>query len=263
MNNVERFKSDLSRLHQVGQEIYWDFIKNNVPKKDLPTIGKENLKDLKYSLTNDYQIWYSESIALIKQILPSRFNEFQELYSGNGKRKNINSNTYNIQDWMMGVRAGTNALGEKYFNDVASVVGRLNIQNQIIESAISYFNSSLFEIKQLLQADLFDSELEAARELLKNGFLRAAGAVAGVVLETHLLQVCENHNIKVQKKNPSIGDLNELLKKQDVYDMFIYRPIQRLGDLRNLCDHKKGKEPNIEEVTELIDGTEKIIKTIF
>jgi len=45
------------------------------------------------------------------------------------------------------------------------------------------FESSLFDIRQLVQADLFDSELEAAEELAKNRFSRAAGAVAGVVLD--------------------------------------------------------------------------------
>jgi hypothetical protein len=263
MNNVERFKTDLSRLHQVGQEIYWDFIKNNVNEKDLPPVSKEYFKDLKHSFANYYQSWYSESLALLKQILPSRLNEFQELYSGKDKRKNIKSNTYNIQDWLMGIRAGTNVLGEKYFYDVASVVGRLDIQKQIIESAMSYFDSSIFEIKQLLRADLFDSELEAAGELLKNGFLRAAGAVAGVILEAHLNQVRENHNIKILKKSPTINDLNDLLYNQQVYDIITFRFVIRLGDIRNYCDHKKEREPTTEEVKELIDGTEKIIKTVF
>jgi len=70
----------------------------------------------------------------------------------------------------------------------------------------------LFEIRQLVQADLFDSEIGAARELLENKFLRAAGAVAGVVLEKHLRQVCDDRGLKILKKNPTLGDLNELLK---------------------------------------------------
>ncbi len=75
------------------------------------------------------------------------------------------------------------------------------------------FESSLFEIKQLVQADLLDSEIGAAQELHKSGFLRAAGAVAGVVLEKHLGQVCDNHQITISKKHPGIADLNELLKQ--------------------------------------------------
>ncbi len=48
-------------------------------------------------------------------------------------------------------------------------------------------------------ADLFDSELESAKELSKKGFLRAGGALAGVVLEKHLAQVMTNHGLKSKK----------------------------------------------------------------
>jgi hypothetical protein len=110
---------------------------------------------------------------------------------------------------------------------------------------------------------LFDSELDAARELLKNKFVRAAGAVAGVVLERHLAQVCANHNIAIAKKNPNISNLNDLLKKANVIDTAQWRFIQHLGDLRNLCDHNKKKEPTVDEIGDLIAGVEKISKTLF
>lgn len=42
-----------------------------------------------------------------------------------------------------------------------------------------------------------------------------------------------------------------------------WRFIQHLGDLRNLCDHNKKKEPTKEDIEELIDGVEKISKTIY
>src|ERR1700722_14199559 len=61
-------------------------------------------------------------------------------------------------------------------------------------------------------ADLFDSELDAAAELSKSGFTRAAGALAGVVLEKHLAQVCDRHAIKISRKNPGISDFNGALK---------------------------------------------------
>ncbi|MCK6463160.1 MAG: hypothetical protein L6Q29_05095, partial [Candidatus Pacebacteria bacterium] len=62
-------------------------------------------------------------------------------------------------------------------------------------------------------------ELEAAKELSKHKFTRAAGALAGVVLERHLGQVCENHGLKITKKNPGIADLNNALKESDVIDI--------------------------------------------
>lgn len=132
-----------------------------------------------------------------------------------------------------------------------------------MKAANRRFESSLFEIRQLVQADLFDGEIGAARELQKNKFLRAAGAIAGVVLEKHLRQVCDDHNIKVLKKNPSIGDLNELLKAESVIDVPQWRFTSMLADIRNICDHNKQKEPTEQQVTDLIDGTDKVLKTVF
>ena len=102
--------------------------------------------------------------------------------------------------------------GKKWFDDFPAMAMRFQNQLLILKSARSRFESSLFDIQQLVRADLFDSEVDIARELLKNGFSRAAGAVAGVVLEEHLKQVCSNHNVKVKKKNPHISDYNEALK---------------------------------------------------
>ena len=137
------------------------------------------------------------------------------------------------------------------------------MQLEILKSATARFESKLLEIQQLVQADLFDSELDAARELVKHKFERGAGAIAGVVLEKHLSQVAGNHNITTRKKHPTISDFNDLLKQGGVLDVPTWRQIQRLGDIRNLCDHNKGRAPTDVEVKELIDCVDKITKTLF
>ncbi len=78
-----------------------------------------------------------------------------------------------------------------------------------------------------------------------------------------LTQVCSNHNIAVKKNNPTINDLNQLLKDDSIIETPTWRSIQHLGDLRNLCDHKKLKEPIKEEIEELINGVDKISKTLY
>ena len=107
------------------------------------------------------------------------------------------------------------------------------------------------------------SELDAARELLKNGFLRASGAICGVILEKHLGQVCTNHSLSLRKKNPAINDYNQLLKDENVIDVPTWRLIQRLADIRNLCDHNKEREPKKDETEDLINGVDKVIKELF
>jgi predicted transcriptional regulator len=98
---------------------------------------------------------------------------------------------------------------------------------------------------------------------MKKKFFRGAGAIAGVVLEKHLKQVIENHNLSTKKKHPSIADYNDLLKKEEIIGTKNWRFIQHLGDLRNLCDHNKDKEPTNDDIQSLIDGIKKIIKTIW
>ena len=114
-----------------------------------------------------------------------------------------------------------------------------------------------------IRADLFDSELDAANELLKSGFLRASGAMCGVILEKHLGQVCIQHEITLRKNSPTIADYNDALKDASVIDLPTWRYIQHLGDLRNLCCHDKKTEPTKEQATDLLTGTIKITKTVF
>lgn len=93
--------------------------------------------------------------------------------------------------------------------------------------------------------------------------MRAAGAVAGVVLEKHLLEVCNNHNIKIGKKYPTIADLNDLLKNSNVIGTPGWRFHQHLADIRNLCDHNKQTDPTSAQVEDLIQGVAKVAKTLF
>jgi hypothetical protein len=222
------------------------------------------LKALKGKFQEDYQSWFTEASALIRQLIPDRLNEFVSYYLADPKRKTIDGTTYKIQDWLNGSTSAFNTYkGEKHFNDEAIVKMSVATQCKIMEACKNRFESSLHDIRQLVQADLFDSEIEAARELHKKGFLRAAGAVCGVIVEKHLQQVCANHAVPMKKTHPTISDLNDPLKTAGVYDVPTWRLIQRLGDIRNLCDHGKGRDPTKEEVDELISGTDKITKTVF
>ena len=256
-SNLSKLEKDLEKLVKTGNELLSNFLEVGEDKGG----AKKSKKASKFF--SGYQEWFSEALEVIRQILPNRIVEFETLYSQD-KRKGLNNLTYGVQDWLLGRRAGVNTLtGEKVFDDFAAAVMKFQSQVQILESAKARFKSTLFDIQQIVRADLFDSELDGAKELLKNGFLRGAGAIAGVVLEKHLAQVCASHSIPIRSKQPTIATYNDALKNNDVIDIPKWRFIQRLGDLRNLCGHNKLREPKKEEVGELIEGVGKITKTIF
>jgi uncharacterized protein (UPF0332 family) len=267
--NLERFKHDLERLINEGELLLQSMKALFMPEKYRKQIKKvlkdenkinEFLKKLP-SFINNYQSWYSEALVLLKQLLPDRVSDFVRLYEKPKNRKDVTYENYVIEDALQGL-GRKNKTGEIILGP-ANAIPKFVQQLNIVKSVSRRFESSLFDIRQLVQADLFDSELDAARELNKKGFTRGAGAIAGVVLERHLKQVCKNHNITITKRNPTINDLNQLLKDNNIIEVPDWRFIQRLSDLRNLCDHDKEKEPTRGEVEELINGVEKIIKTVF
>ena len=208
------------------------------------------------SFRDEYQPWYSESKALVRQLLPDRLSDFASYYEKSRSRKNLTYENYTLEDYLQNL-----SVTKVVKPDAA--ISRFNQQLSIVKTIRERFRSSLFDIRQLAQADLFDSELEAAKELAKNKFIRAAGAVAGVVLERHLKEVCGNHDVTIRRKNPQIADLNESLKGADVVDIPQWRFIQHLGDLRNLCAHDKKPEPTMDQVEDLLAGVAKVTKTIF
>lgn len=263
-SNLEKYKKDLESLVKKG-DLLLLAMKNDCYPKEVPKLlrktraeAKEYIKKLP-KFSNEYQAWYSEAKVVIKQLLPDRLSDFERYYEKPKSRKQLTNENYRIEDYLQGVIF---TRGLEKVVDTNAAIPHFQQQLAILKAVSSRFESSLFDIRQLVQADLFDSELEAARELIKQGFLRGAGAIAGVVLEKHLAQVTDNHNI-TRKKHPTISDFNDLLKKGEVLDVPSWRQIQRLGDIRNLCDHNKDREPTKEEVQELVDGVEKFTKTLF
>lgn len=257
--NLSRYQKDLARLLKESEIIYNDLANEAKGKK-----GKKGELNPGQLFFEGYQKWYSEAYEVIRQLLPNRLNEFEKLYYGDEKRKSIDAMTYTIQDWLLGVRVSADSsTGLKLYDDAGITFMRFQMQHAILKAASLRFESSLLDIKQLVRAELFDSEVESARELLKNGFGRAAGAVVGVVTEKHLDQVCKNHNVTISNKEPTITIYNDALKNIGVLDTPKWRFIQRIGDLRNYCDHNKNREPTKDEVIELIDSVEKLTKTVF
>lgn len=265
--NIEKYKQDLENLIKKGGSLYIGMLVEHYPdqEEDLKKRYKKSEFDevmKRINFRSNYQNWYSESLELIRQILPSRLEDFQSYYKSDKKRKLIAVDNYKIEDYLEGLNTTHHFTGE-ILVDGKAAIPKFDQQLNILKSLKQRFESSLFDIRQLVQADVFDNELEVAEELLKKGFVRAAGAVAGVVLEGHLQTVCNNHQVKVVKKDPGISDLNDLLKKDDVIETSDWRKIQHLGDLRNACDHKKEADPKKEDIEELIEGVRKFTKTLF
>lgn len=265
--NSDRFKKELDELISFGSKLgiamYLDVLgkaefKKKMFSKVSDSEADEAIKGIP-DFKTEYDRWYSESIAIIKQLLPDRIVDFKSFYEKSKSRKQITAENYVIQDFLQGLSV-TYAGGVKVDGSAAYL--QFKQQLSILRAAKQRFTSALFEIRQLVQADLFDSEIEVARELARSKFFRAAGAVAGVILERHLHQVCIDHNVNITKSKPTLSVLNDALKNAGVIDVPQWRFNQHLGDIRNNCDHARTPDPTKDQVEDLLSRTAKILKTI-
>ena len=268
MNTKEIIKKEIKKLLSNGQMLLYHeaLQKGNVDNEQKKKLEEcEEYKTFKkyfISLKTSYQKWYTTALPVIKQLAPERYDEFQSYYQLD-KRKEIDFLTYTISDYLLGLVVTRGIYKEEVVNPFSAFYSKFENQLSILNSCVSRINSILNDIEGVLQSSLFENELEAAKDLSKKNHLRAAGTLAGVTLETHLSKVCANHGIKFRKKNPTISDYNEELKKQSIIDVPTWRLIQRLGDIRNLSAHSKEREPTKDEIEDLIRGCEKLIAEVF
>ena len=269
MQNLEQYKDELKLLLSKGSKL-GIIIEYNYRGKAIEAELKNILGDdfkRKISelpdLKHEYESWYSEAKSLVRQLLPDRLDDFIAHYEKPKDRKALTAESYRISDLLTGLSVTAGEYPKKVIVDECAAIPHFYQQLAIVKAVKRRFESSLFDIKPIVQADVLDSELDAAKLLVEHGFLRAGGAIAGVVMEKHLSQVCENHGIKLRKKKPVIADYNDRLKTEKVIDIPQWRFNQRLGDLRNLCVHNKDVDPTDEQVTDLIDGVMKLTKTLY
>jgi hypothetical protein len=245
MNGIDKIVQELRMLLTEGAQLLSDGQKSEVDMGDFAP---------------RYEKWYSKSLAAVRQVCPARVLDFTEAYRYEKKPKEIQYDTYTISDYLLSLRVRFR--DEFLFDPTSAFAGKLLRQVGIVAAALDLAPSVLRDIHGVLQSELLDSDITAARKLLKAKHLRAAGVVCGVALETHLKVRCASHCVKVTKKDPGISDINELLKGAGIYDVPMWRLIQRLADIRNLCGHAKDREPKPDEVEDLISGADKVLKEV-
>lgn len=120
-----------------------------------------------------------------------------------------------------------------------------------------YEQGYLVSLKNLIEADIFDTELEQAKELLLSKYKLAAAVIAGIVLETALRSLCDKVNIPHGK----LTKMNDDLTKAGVYNKFQQKSITALADIRNSAAHGKDSEFSHENVENMIRDIESFLGT--
>lgn len=116
-----------------------------------------------------------------------------------------------------------------------------------------YLNS----LRNLVQADVFTSELEQASGLLTAGYASASAVIAGVVLETSLRNLCTDHGISPA----GLNKMNDDLAKAGAYNSLQQKRITAMAAIRNSAAHGKKDEFDAGDVKGMIDEVERFLAT--
>ncbi len=130
----------------------------------------------------------------------------------------------------------------------------------VFRAAKEDFDAGLLRTaRSLIQAELFSSELEQAKELLRAGHLAASAVVAGVVLETTLRELCDREGIAQGK----LDKMNADLAKAGVYNSIVQKKIVANAGVRNAAAHGKTSEYTANDVEQTITSVESFLESIL
>jgi hypothetical protein len=110
-------------------------------------------------------------------------------------------------------------------------------------------------IRELVQAEIFESELEQATELLQKGFKTPAAVIAGTVLETSLRELCVRNQLKPSK----LDRMNADLAKKGIYGLLIQKRLTALAQIRNDAAHGRSDQFTDVDVKSMIADTERFL----
>lgn len=157
--NLDRYRDDLTKLIALGDGLYYT-LQRDCDKEAFDAQVKEHLgaKATKFlkalpSFGTQYQSWYSEAKALLKQLLPDRLSDFVRLYEKPKPRKDISYENYRIEDCLQGLHITRGWEKTKIVGPEAALP-HLYQQIAIIKAVRQRFDSSLFDIRQLVQVAL-------------------------------------------------------------------------------------------------------------
>lgn len=208
-----------------------------------------------------YEGWYTISRKVVEQIIPERVDTFCDQYA-RAKNTKLTANDFRINDYLLGrIIANSNKFDcDNRAQTIFLVTKLLKTQIAILAAALEIIDSAAAKLSEFVHATIFDNELDAAKELLKAGHVRAGGAIAGVILEAHLKKICLNRNLSFVNGKATLSTYQQLL--QPFISTANWRKISWCADIRNECCHKGITDPKKEDVSDLIEQVAKLIKVV-
>jgi hypothetical protein len=204
----------------------------------------------------EYQSWYSRALPLMKSLALDRYGEFQSFYVMDPRYPWGNTSAYVIQDYFRG-----RELLEEDFDARPDTARCFRNQLAILKSVSDRVAWGELDTADQAERGLRLAFLETARGLL-NVDERAAGALAGTVLEGYLKKLAATYKLKFRKQAPPLKEYIDALHAAKVLDIPVHAQATWLAEI-NDRSRAEGESPTRLQVRDLIDGSRWLIANVF
>lgn len=120
----------------------------------------------------------------------------------------------------------------------------------------------LFDIRNIIAAEMFDDFLDQAEHLLAASYQGPAAVIAGCVLEDGLRKLCQRYSISLPDK-PKLDIMNVALAKSGAYNPLTQKKILYLAGIRNKAAHGQWKDLTDADVSDLLNGVRSFMAQHF
>lgn len=147
----------------------------------------------------------------------------------------------------------------RHIGHIPRLVGILQALRADIEAGY------LWNVNELIHADIFTDFLEMAKYLLEEGYKDPAAVLVGGVLEEHLRKLSLKNGIQIEIQKSGRTELkkaslmNDELKGANVYANLEHKNVVAWLDLRNKAAHGKYSEYNMTQVENMLSGVRDFI----
>lgn len=208
-----------------------------------------------------------EEAGTIKSLIRKKHSEYSGSYDDLGEDGNAQYLQWKVKvKNLLNVSCGENSVHCKEFilaEEIKSFDTNPRVLKRLLPILIAAYDDLksgfLVSFKKIVQAEVFDSELEQAMSLLESGYKNAAAVIAGVVLETAVKELCLNNGIDLEKKK--LTRLNDDLAKTGVYNTLQQKQITALADIRNNAAHGDYEKFTQQDVENMIKDIERFLLT--
>lgn len=218
--------------------------------QDSTTRGNIKLERVDWQIVDEvdekYEIWYTQAFTLVSDYVPERRADFEQAYSDMDELLHFDSMEYKAAD--------------KYCGILRRIISR---QKNILLSIPPKLETERLKVRKGVSDDIITEELHQSKRLWDEDNIRAAGIVAGVALERHLLTLCEtSEQDMTYEHSDGIRSLTETLYDAGMISQTKKGQLEHLADVRNDCAHANEEEPDRREVERLINQAENIVREL-